>query len=548
MSLLRFLLQASRRVVLVSALMGILCGASGVGLIALVHAALGREGPPPAAIGIAFAALCLVATFTHAATQALMVRLAQNTVHELCLRICRNVLALPLQQFERLDSGGLTAALTEDIVLVASAMMGLPLVCINLPIVIVCFAFVGWLSLPVLTCALLFSVPAIAGYQWLGARALGQIKVARSAQDGLVGHFRSLLDGFRELKLHRRKRQAFLADAVEASATVVRDRTIQGLTFFAIAGGWSQLAFFGFLGLVVFVLPVFQPLSRQVVSGTVLVALYLLSPLDVILTWLPVLGRARVSLDKIQAFIPALERSAAAVADPDPSRPMALRDSIELRAASYAYDREPDGSGFALGPIDLALHRGEIVMLAGGNGSGKTTLVKVLTGLYAPGDGLILVDGKPVGPDDLEGYRQLFSVVFADGYLFPTLHGLEPGPRDGQARQWLSRLELDRIVRIDGGSFSTTQLSQGQRRRLALLAACLEDRPVYIFDEWAAHQDAHFKRVFYLELLPELRDRGKALLVISHDEEYFHVAGRVIKLHEGQVSEEAQTAMTEGRA
>lgn len=546
MSLLRFLLRASRPIVVVSVLLGIVCGASGVGLIALVHAALGREATPPAALGIAFAGLCLVATLTHAATQALMVRLAQNTVHQLCLRICRNVLALSLRQFEQLESGGLMAVLTEDIVLVANAMMGLPLVCINLPIVIVCFAFVGWLSLPVFVCGILFSLPAIAGYQLLGARAVGQLKAARSAQDGLVGHFRSLIDGFRELKLHRSRRQAFLGDALGLSATLVRDRTIKGLTFFAVAGGWSQLAFFGFLGLVVFVLPLFVPLSRQVLSGTVMVALYLMSPLDVILTWLPVLGRARASLDKIQALIPSLEQSVAVAADPEPCDAIALRQSVELRAASYAYDREPDGSGFALGPIDLALHRGEIVILAGGNGSGKTTLVKLLSGLYAPREGSIAVDGRSIGPEEIEAYRQLFSVVFADGYLFPTLHGIEHGSVDLRAREWLSRLELDGIVRIDAGHFSTTQLSQGQRRRLALLTACLEDRPVFVFDEWAAHQDPHFKRIFYLELLPDLRDRGKAVLVITHDEEYFHVAGRVIKLHEGLIGDEVQTVMSEG--
>ena len=188
-----------------------------------------------------------------------------------------------------------------------------------------------------------------------------------------------------------------------------------------------------------------------------------------------------------------------------------------------------------LGPVSLAFHPGEVVFLTGGNGSGKTTLAKVLVGLYPPEVGEIRVSGRRVSPADLERYRENFGVVFADYFLFDSLLGVSGHGVDERARQYLGTLQLDHKVQVENSTLSTIDLSQGQRRRLALLAAYMDDRPFYVFDEWAADQNPQFKDVFYLELVPELKSRGKTILVISHDDRYYHVADRVIKLEDGQV-------------
>jgi putative ATP-binding cassette transporter len=209
---------------------------------------------------------------------------------------------------------------------------------------------------------------------------------------------------------------------------------------------------------------------------------------------------------------------------------------LELAGVTHAYRGEGE-DGFLLGPIDLRLRRGELVFLVGGNGSGKTTLAKLLVGLYAPAAGEVRLNGRPVGDPQGEYYRQLFSATFADGHLFDRLLGLELAQVDAQAEGYLALLGLGHQVRAEGGRLSTIELSQGQRKRLALLTAYLEDRPVYVFDEWAADQDPRFKEVFYTRLLPELKGRGKAVLVISHDDRYFHVADRVVRLDSGTIQE-----------
>jgi putative ATP-binding cassette transporter len=547
MRLVAYLLERSRGVVVLSVLAGVVGGLSGVALIALIHEGLGSERPGRE-VAWAFAGLCLLAATTRVVAQAAMIRLGQGTITELALRLCRQVLALPLERFEEVDSSGLLAVLTEDIVIVANGLVGFPLVCINLPIMVVCLAYIGWLSPLVLACSVVFAALAISAFLALSSRGLRLLRRARSGQDVLVGHFRALIDGFRELKQHRARREALVAGALEPAADAVRDRTTAGLTFYAAAEGWGQLAYFGFLGFTLFLLPVLKPFDRQTLAGVALVVLYIMAPLDVLLTWLPALGRARASMQKIQALLPSLEARGEAEGPASARGLGGCHDALRLEGVVYEYRHEPDGHGFTLGPIDLALRPSELVFLVGGNGSGKTTLVKLLSGLYRPTEGSIRLDGRTITPELAEDYRQLFSVVFADGYLFKDLLGIDPRGLDGRARDLLARLELSEIVRVEAASFSSTELSHGQRRRLALLTACLEDRPICIFDEWAANQDPHFRRVFYHDLLPELRAAGKTLLVISHDEEYFDVADRVLRVRDGLVVEEARIMTGNGRA
>ena len=90
-------------------------------------------------------------------------------------------------------------------------------------------------------------------------------------------------------------------------------------------------------------------------------------------------------------------------------------------------------------------------------------------------------------------------------------------------------------MEIKGGKLSTIELSQGQRKRLALLTAFLEDRPIYLFDEWAADQDPTFKRFFYYDLLQELKSRGKTVFVISHDDSYYDLGDRLLKFENGKL-------------
>jgi putative ATP-binding cassette transporter len=430
--------------------------------------------------------------------------------------------------------------LTDDITLIANAMVGLPHLCINIPIVIACLIYTGWLAPQSMACGVLFAGLAIIVYVIVSARGMKALRRARERQSLLVDHFRTLIGGFKELKLHRGRREAYLAESLEPTMASARTEMVSGLAHFAVAEGWGQLAYFGFIGFLLFAAPSIEPISRPALVSAVLVVLYLMTPLDIILTWVPVLGRAQVSLKRVQSLVPTLKRHGdEGGVRPVPVKSLAIDDAICLEGVTFTYRDGDDDAGFLLGPIDLTLRPGELVILAGGNGSGKTTLVKLVGGLYQPESGAVWIDGHRLGDENREAYRQLFSIVFADGHLFRDFLGLGAIQVAERARDGLERLGLAPAVSIREKMFSTLDLSQGQRRRLALLGALLEDRPVCIFDEWAANQDAAFKQKFYHSLLAELKAAGKALLVISHDENHFDIADRVIRLQDGRLLEES---------
>jgi putative pyoverdin transport system ATP-binding/permease protein len=535
MNLLQLLLRSSKRTVLLACAVGFAGGAGSVGLLALIHAALNWKEASPGLVPLGFVVLCLAVLLTRVISQSLLIRLAQGSVFRLCTNLCRQILAVPLRDIETVGSHRLLAALTEDVPAIASALFGVPILCVNAAILLCCLAYLGWLSPLVFFGVLGFLAVGVLSYQLVVLRALGQLHLARQEQDTLMKHFRGLTDGVKELKLYRGRREAFLGQFLEVTAANVRDRNIAGMTVYAAAGTWGQLLFFVCIGLLLFT-PFPERLSQAVVSGYVLTILYSLSPLETIMTWLPIMGRARVALGAVEDLGLSLAEHVSESEQSAISPQAVAYEMLELAGVSHAYQNQGE-DGFLLGPLALQLRKGELVFLVGGNGSGKTTLAKLLVGLYAPSAGEVRLNGRPVGDSEREQYRHLFSAIFSDGHLFDRLLGMKSDQVDAEVGDYLDLLELDHKVRSEGGKFSTTELSQGQRRRLALLTAYMEDRPVYVFDEWAADQDPRFKEIFYTRLLPELKERGKAVFVISHDDRYFHVADRVLTLDSGVLQE-----------
>lgn len=539
MKTIKFLLGNARSVFIFAVIAGIISGVSNAGLLALITATLGNSGRTTT-LAWAFVALCVVAPLTRIASEMILIHLGQKAIFDLRMRLSRSILGVPLRQLEELGAHRLTAALTEDVMAVSGAIVFIPILCINIAVVVGCLIYLGWLSWSVLLAVVGAIVIGILTYQLPIMRAVRYLRLAREEEDSLFGHFRALVEGVKELQLHRRRREAFLTEILESTATSFRKQNTTGMATYAVASSWGQLLVFVVIGLLLFVLPGWANINNVALIGYALTILYMMTPLQVIMNTMPALGRANVSLDKIEQL--GLSLAASAEADERGGAETALLltpgaaiESLEAVGVTHTYYREGEENNFILGPIDLSFNPGEIVFLVGGNGSGKTTLAKILLGLYSPEGGEIRLNGRPVTDGARESYRQLFSAVFSDFFLFESLLGLDHPELEAKAHEYLKRLRLDHKVQVTGNNLSTTKLSQGQRKRLALLSAYLEDRPAYLFDEWAADQDPVFKEIFYLELLPELKARGKTVFVISHDDRYYHVGDRIIKLEYGQV-------------
>ncbi|HEX8174906.1 MAG TPA: cyclic peptide export ABC transporter [Pyrinomonadaceae bacterium] len=535
MALITFLLRSSRLMILLSILVGIVSGISSAALIALIHRALSMEAATAASLVWAFVGLGLVRFVSGVASEVFLIYLAQNAVFKLRLQLSRRILATSLRHLEELDAHRLLASLIDDVTAISVALINVPILCINIVVILGCLIYLGWLAWTVLLAVLYLMAFGIITYQLVSAKGMHHLRLAREHWDQLVSHFHGLIEGTKELKLHRQRRAAFLSKLLEQTAARLRRHNIAGMSIYVMAGSWGNLLFFVLVGLLLFGLPDLRDFNRQTLTGYVLVLLYMMAPLSMTLNVLPQLARANVALKKLETLGLTLAAHATDELSGRFDVPSRKWNRLEMLGVTHSYRSEQDESSFELGPIDLSFRPGELIFLIGGNGSGKTTLAKLLTGLYVPESGEIYLDDQPINEENREAYRQHFSAIFTDFYLFESLLGLDCPELDLAAQQYLEKLQLNHKVQVTDGQFSTTALSNGQRKRLALLAAYLEDRPFYIFDEWAADQDPHFKEIFYETLLPELKSRGKTVLVLSHDEKYYHVADRIIKLDYGKL-------------
>ncbi|WP_395664379.1 cyclic peptide export ABC transporter [Methylocella sp.] len=526
--LLRILLQCPRGR-LIGALVACAVGAvAGVVMVALVNAAL-VPNADLRLLASGFFACVVVNIVARVASGVSFAALGEGALLSIRSEMAQRIASAPYRRIEALGASRVQSVITDDAAKVADFLVSAPHILMNATMVAGCLTYLAWLSFSAFVFAALVIVAGSLIFHLGNIRALKVLDEAGLAQDELFKHFEGLFLGAKELKLNEARAQAFLDQSLRRSVEDVRRLRLRGLRTYVMAMSAALFLVYALVGALTFG-------TGAAAAGSTIVFLYLMIPLDSLLAALPNAQHARVAMERIERVLHEADAPEPSVA----AAPDTGFHELRLEGVSHRYYRDAEDGVFTLGPIDLTLKPAEIVMLIGGNGSGKTTLAKVLTGLYAPDDGAILLDGERIVDADRGRLRALFSTVFSDFHLFPTLDGVAAGGEgdlDARANELIARLRLSHKVSVAGGRLSTRALSQGQRKRLALVAAYLEDRPFYLFDEWAADQDPEFREVFYRTLLPELRQRGKAVLAISHDDRYFPVADRCVKLENGAVAD-----------
>ncbi|OKH43019.1 ABC transporter ATP-binding protein [Calothrix sp. HK-06] len=532
MNLIWLLLRASRIQVAIAILTGLISGGTSARLIALINSAI--SGNYTQDLATQFPILALVVLVSSIVSQVLLIKLSQNAVYKLRLGLSDGILYSPLRHLEELGASKLLATLTEDVSTLSSTVYAIPFICVDIAVIVGCLAYMLWLSGTVFAFTIGFLMMGVGSVQILISRADYFLKLARSEQDNLFQHFRAITDGVKELKLNATRRQDFFNEDLQVSAAKSRNQNSAALFTYSVSTGWGNLLFFILIGLLLFTVPQFISIAPSVLSAYVLTLTYMMLPMQSILDKLQQLARASVALEKIHTM--GLSLAAQTENNQFILHPITHNwNKLELEEVTHTYRSEKEDSKFTLGPINLTFNQGEVVFIVGGNGSGKSSLAKLITGLYTPESGKIRLNNKLITDDNREWYRQHFSVVFSDYYLFERITGLDSKLAKTQASEYLRELQLDSKVEIKDNKLSTTSLSQGQRKRLALLAAYLENRPIYLFDEWASDQDPIFREIFYKQIIMNLKQRGKTVIVISHDDHFFAVADRIIKLDYGKI-------------
>ncbi len=577
MQLVKLLMSISRvRVVLVF-VSGLVSGVANTYLLYLISHALSPEAHPSM---LRFAVTGLIALLTSVLSQTLLIRLTQDAIYHLRAKFCSEAVALPLEHLERMGIHRLLATLTEDVRSLSQAVTAIPNICVAVVTIVGCLAFLGVVSGPIFAVTVIGTAVGILGMEALSMRVRRLYIDARENEDTLLRSFQSMTAGIKELKLHRDRRRDFMDRQLLGTAGAVRDQNVAAGSRISLAHSYLRLFQLLTMALVLFVLASTLDLPRPVMVTYILVTMYMSVPTQNLMQRIPDLRRGSVALAKIRAMDLSMQTRRDEQHLPCTDRPTATTARLELTDLSYTYEAElasrfpkgpageqdprrnglhphhhgpngkiagrgpgphagvkDGGSGFRLGPLDLMFEPGQISFIIGGNGSGKSTLAKLLTGLYVPESGFVTLNREKVCDDNVEWFRQNCAAVFTDFHLFEDYLGFDRPGIDDEVRHYLTELHLARKVTVCDGRLSTIALSQGQRKRLALLTALLEDRPIYVFDEWAADQEPRFRDVFYTEILTGLARRDKTVIVITHDDRYFHCADQIIKLDFGQISD-----------
>jgi ABC-type lipoprotein export system ATPase subunit len=196
--------------------------------------------------------------------------------------------------------------------------------------------------------------------------------------------------------------------------------------------------------------------------------------------------------------------------------------------------------------VELRVWPGEFVAVLGKSGAGKSTLINMISGIDRPTSGEVLIDGVSIhkmGDDKLARWRgKNLGVVFQFFQLLPSLSLIENitlamdfSNQYPLAERRARALELlDQVGLADHACKVPSKISGGQQQRVAIARALANDPGLIVADEPTGNLDSHTAREI-MNLFEGLVERGRTLLVVTHDRELSHRAGRVIEIEDGKV-------------
>lgn len=518
--------------------MALIAGLSNALVLALINSAAGIANKEPNLnlyLGLLFVGAVALYTITQTTLMIQAAKEVEALTHDIRVRLIDAIQRSELIDIDNIGRTRIFNAVSKEIQTLAQMSATLAVALQMGMLVIFTMFYLMTLSMTAFLLAVGFMAAAIAIYMGRVKHANAAMKQAAAAEYGLHDRLTGVLDGFKEIKLNEKRRCDVSSDIVQASLDAAAER-VKAETGYARNLVFSQNVFFLLLATMVFVVPVLS--SSAIYSDSLLKTttsiLFVIGPIAGLVGAVPLLANANTSAAYILDLERLLYRSAGSPQTWPEATPQgrASFSEIELRNVSFQFSDKPGQFAFAVGPLNLKIAAGQTIFISGGNGSGKSTFLRLLTTLYWPQHGNIFIDGKPVTQESAATYRSLFSAVFSDYHLFKRLYGIDPAALS-EIPALLRLFEIDDSTDFADGEFATIELSAGQRKRLALIVAILERRPICVLDEWAADQDPIFRRKFYTELLRMLKERGITIIAVSHDDRYYDAADIRLHMEEG---------------
>jgi putative ATP-binding cassette transporter len=463
----------------------------------------------------------------------------ESIIHKIRVRLMDHIRRSELLALEDLGRARIVAAIGSDTAVLTQASNLLAFTMQGAVLILFIAIYVAFLSLAAITITAVVVTIAAVIFHIRNRRLAEEKQKAAEWERRLFDRLTDFLDGFKEVRLNGSRSDDLFNDAFSVSRTAANIKIhSQAETFKLIIG--SQLSMYVLLGAVVFVAPqLSNSLGGASLTKTTTALMFVVGACFGLVQLIPILATANAAADRIDRLEAALRGMAGPIKSSEVKAPRRF-EKIELQNIVFHYVDKFSDTSFQIGPIDFTLHRGDLVFITGGNGSGKSTFLRILAGLYPPDSGEITLDGMRVNNDTRDTYRALMSGIFFDYHLFQRLYGI-PEAEAREVDRLLAKFRLQDRTTFSGGEFSTLDISTGQRRRLALLVAMLEKRPILLLDEWTSEQDPEFRHKFYDEFVPDLMRAGTTLVAITHDERYLdelRLPAHRIRMDEGRIAEQ----------
>ncbi|WP_440069296.1 cyclic peptide export ABC transporter [Tenacibaculum discolor] len=445
-------------------------------------------------------------------------------------RIFRKILQAPLIKLEKLGSARFFTAV-EDLRTFSMLPYTITHTVNSILMLVLCLIYLFTLSVP--SALIVIGLVIIIGtFYFIVMNMMSkEVESLRKFNDDYYGYVDDVMKGFKKLKLSFFRTENLMNKFLVPNRSKAGELDFKINYVFLSINLISQYGLYFIIATILFLLPEWGLLNRSDVIAYVVVILFISGPINNLINLQQMYTRFIVANRRIKSFMKDFE-----VEDNKNTllKPQRTNDftSIEYKNVYFSYNEEQPDSSFALGPINLELKKGETVFIVGGNGSGKSTFINTLTGLYAPTKGQILFDEEE---NITEQIQSLTAAVFTDNHIFSKNYEEYELENNIEYKEYLKLMELEEVVGNDKDSSVRRKFSKGQSKRMSLIFALLEDKPILILDEWAADQDPYFRKFFYEELIPKFKQEGKTIIAVTHDDAYFHQADRILKFDYGQI-------------
>jgi putative ATP-binding cassette transporter len=458
----------------------------------------------------------------------------ERIIERLRVRMSDKIRHADLQAIERLGRSQIYAGVNTETLTISQTTPPMLLAAQNAILVAFSLVYIFWLSTTAFFLTIAIVTAGIVVHFNNKKQLMSDLERSTTKEAEFFDVLTHLLEGFKEVKIRSARSRELYQHLREIAGQVAGLKTntaIRYADYYII----TQVLFYLLIGAMVFILPGMSQVYSEQVTRLTSAILFILGPLSMTVSVVPAFRAATHAVENIERLERALDEAQQAALDKDSGVDTAPPkfDTLEMQGVTFSYRDHEDRPLFTVGPLDFTLTRGETLLIVGGNGSGKSTFLKLLTALYFPEAGSLRLDGIDARAIGYQNYRELFSVIYSDYHLFERLYGISDVD-NRRVFELLRLMELDRKTTFEDGRFLNQDLSTGQKKRLALIVTLLEDRPIYIFDEWAADQDPTFRKFFYETLIPELKRQGKTIIAATHDDRYFHVGDRILKMEVGQ--------------